>query len=61
MKFNKILFNTSQDALEADLTFALFINAIYLDALKNPHKLLDDKDVWDPEIVELLKDVDPDC
>lgn len=47
------------DALEADPDFALFINAIYQDAMKNPHKLLDDKDVWAAKIVELLKDVDP--
>ncbi len=47
------------DALEADPEFALFVNAIYQDAVKNPQKLLDDKDVWDAHIVELLKDVDP--
>lgn len=45
------------DALEADPTFAIFINAIYRDVMKNSHKLLDDEDVWDPKIVELLKNV----
>lgn len=46
------------DALEADPAFALFINAIYQDAVKNPQKLLDDKDVWDDDIDQLLKNVD---
>lgn len=46
------------DAIEDDPKFALFIEAIYQDALENPHKLHDPEDVWCENIEELIKGVD---
>lgn len=48
---------TELDNIESDPLFAEFINALAVDALKNPEKLHDVKKVWDKEWDELLKGV----
>lgn len=46
------------DALESDPIFALFIEAIYQDALAHPERLWSSKDVYGDDILDLIKDVD---
>jgi len=50
---------TKLDTMENDPSFDKFIQAIYADALANPHKLHDMKEVWDEKTVAILKDVKP--
>lgn len=45
------------DTLEADPNFALFIEAIYQNALAHPQKLKDSKDVWPEDTFDLIKGV----
>ncbi len=51
--------NTSDklDSIENDPRFALFLEALYEDALNNPKKLKDKDEVWSSEMKKLLKDV----
>ncbi len=46
------------DALESDPKFALFIEALYQDALKHPERLWTSEEVWGNDIHELIKGVD---
>lgn len=45
------------DSMESDPLFAKFIQALAIDALENPQKLHDVKEVWDDEWNSLLKGV----
>jgi virulence-associated protein VagC len=47
------------DIMENDPLFSKFIQAIYHDAISNPSKLHDMKEVWDDKTVSMLKDVAP--
>jgi len=49
---------TELDTMEADPLFQQFVKAIAIDAMKNPDKLHDSRDVWDDEWTDLLKGVD---
>jgi antitoxin component of MazEF toxin-antitoxin module len=46
------------DQIENDPNFALFINAIYQDALAHPEKLWEEKDVWGDRLDKLLEGVE---
>ena len=48
---------TELDSIESEPEFAEFIKTIARDALKNPSKLKNVKEVWDKEWEELLKGV----
>lgn len=48
------------DSVENDPLFEQFINLLYEDALANPSKLKDVKDVWGNDWDELLKGVEDD-
>lgn len=49
---------TELDVMEEDPLFQQFVEAIAIDAIKNPDKLHDAQDVWDHEWIDLLKRVD---
>ena len=46
--------------MELDPLFAKFIEALFADAISNPEKLKDLKDVWDDEWNDLLEGVSDD-
>jgi virulence-associated protein VagC len=48
------------DTIENEPEFKSFIEAIAKDALDNPEKLKDSKDVWDDEWTSLLKGISTD-
>lgn len=52
--------STELDSIESEELFSNFIKGIATDAMKNPEKLRDVKDVWDSEWDNLLKGVSVD-
>lgn len=43
---------------EDDPIFALFIEALYLDSMENPHRLTDISTIFDDEINKILEGID---
>lgn len=48
------------DTIEQDPLFAHFIKALYVDAMQNPEKLRDAKEVWGKRADKLLKGIEVD-
>lgn len=51
---------TELDRLESDANFKFFIDCLMQDALKNPQRLKDIREIWDEEWEDLLKGVSTD-
>jgi len=51
---------TELDTIESDPLFEQFIEAIAIDAMKNPQKLHTVEEVWDDDWDDLLKGVEVD-
>jgi len=48
------------DNMESDPLFAVFINAIGVNAMKHPEKLGDPADAWNPDVIDLLNKIPDD-